>query len=197
MTNSSVYPKIQQFQYVLRMKLRGVSLPDRKCGKGPMKVTCGTAGFRKLRKHKWDEEIGIGKLSLPPPSSYLTVWENPDSDKKQTIDYFGTQISALILLPFMPPGKLIAERSCYLSQDPSLQLQSYCWFSWMQFPFTFITEKYWPWVFWTYIYKADDADRMNHTRLHFHFIHISFELGLFYTSYPEFRPWKIELLVEL
>lgn len=29
------------------------------------------------------------------------------------------------------------------------------------------------------------------------FIHMSFELCLFYTSYPEFRPWKIELLVEL
>jgi len=46
--------------------------------------------------------------------SCLTVWEIPDSDNKQTFDYFDSQISALLLLPFMPRGKLIFERNCYI-----------------------------------------------------------------------------------
>lgn len=99
-----------------------------------------------------------------------------------------------LLLPFILWGKILKETVTF---HKNLRYISEVIADFHECGFTFITERYWPWVFWICIFKADDADGMNHTSLRFYFIHMSFELGLFYTSYPEFRPWEIEVLVEL
>lgn len=47
-----------------------------------------------FREHKWDKGRGTDNFF---PSSFLTVWENPDSDKSQAIDYFHSPAFVVIV----------------------------------------------------------------------------------------------------
>lgn len=148
-----------------------------------------------FKEHKWDKGKGIENLFFFFPSSFVIVRRIQIQTKTKPL-FSQSGLCSYSCLPCLEERKKKRRKLLLLTRSFITALKLLL-ISWMLFPFTLITGKYWPWVLWTCICEADDADRMNHTGLHFHLIHMSFELGRFHTSYPEFRPWKIELLVEL